>query len=243
MSRIAEASARAGRAVPDNSRVDWAREREAAHDLLSGTAPQETARPSRPTLASSPRSVDSIDQTFPWPPKIDLDEIDLSRDANALNFRRPWARKQTARDQRRLEFDDQTPGHHSQVRHESAASSQPPSVSSTLVPPRVTAASPKRVAGREPGRAEARRVTPRWVVVAVALIVVLASLALLTYFLRNRQVATDRHAPAPLEAPSGTNKSPERDSARTASEPSLNAMPWAQMTIDGNMVGETPLAL
>jgi hypothetical protein len=205
MSRIAEASARAGRAVPDNSRVDWAREREAAQDLLDGTAPQETARPSRPTVASSPRSVDSIEQTVPWPPKFDLDEIDLSRDANALDFRRPWTRTQTARDQRRLEFDDQTPGHHSQVRHESAASSQPPPVSATLVPPRVT---PKRVAGREPARAEARRVTPRWVVVAVALIVVVASLALLTYFLRNRQVAADRHAPAPLEAALGTNASP-----------------------------------
>jgi PEGA domain-containing protein len=320
MSRIAEASARAGRAVSDNLRVDWATERKAAEDLLDGTAPQTTERPSRPTVASSPRAVDSSEQTFPWPPEIDLDEIDLSRDANTLNFRRPWTRTQTARDQRRLEFDDHTPGDHSQVRHESAALSQPPPVSATLIPPRVTVASRKRGAGREPARGEARRVTLRWVVIAVALLVVVASVALLMYFLRNRQVAANQHTPAPLEATPATNALPERDLARASSAPSsaepagtvrvplpirvdlyekgqllgtnesdglrlrtgahqlelvneslryraskrvnisagrtttvpvalpvatvqLNAMPWAQVTIDGNAVGETPLAL
>jgi hypothetical protein len=59
----------------------------------------------------------------------------------------------------------------------------------SIVQPRATAPSAKGSAGREHTRTEARRVTRRWVVVAVAVIVLLASAALLTYLLRNRQVA------------------------------------------------------
>jgi hypothetical protein len=181
MSRIAEASARAGRAVPDNSRVDWTKQREAAERLLSGAAAEQAAPP--PPAVASPLALDSIEQTFSWPPEFDLDEVDLSRDPHARNFRRP---RPTSR--QRVEVDDQTPPRHQQRGHESVASSVPPRMSAIVVPPRETAASSKRGTHREPVRAEARRVTPRWVVVAVALLVLLASAALLTYLLRNRQV-------------------------------------------------------
>jgi hypothetical protein len=212
------------------------------------------------------------------------------------------------------------PGDDAQVHHEWAASSQPPRVRAELVAPPVTAASAKRATGRKTARAETRRVTARRVVVAIALIAIMASAALLIYFVRNRQFAADLRAPVPLEAAPGTNESTQRDSASTANEPSasepagivkvslpirvelyenghllgtndrdgvrlttgahqieivnkslhyhaskrvavsagrtttvpvalpvstlqLNATPWAQVTIDGNRVGETPLEL
>jgi hypothetical protein len=203
MSRIAEASARAGRAVPDNPRVEWAKEREAAERLLRDTAPEEAA-PSQPSVASSPsvdpiehtsrptvassRPLDSIEQTFQWPPQFDLDAIDLSQDPNARNFRRPSARTQ-APHERRVEFDDETSRHHSPFRNDAV----PSSPRGASAPPRETAASAKRGNGREPARAEARHLTLRWVVIAAALLVLLASAALLMYLLRNRQVTGHRN--------------------------------------------------
>src|SRR5262249_19137151 len=58
VSRIAEASAHAGCAVPDNPRVNWAKEREAAERLLSGTAAQPViATPSETVGAAAPKVV------------------------------------------------------------------------------------------------------------------------------------------------------------------------------------------
>jgi hypothetical protein len=199
MSRFAEASERAGRAVADNPRVDWAKEREAAESLLSDTAPEQTV-PSRPTVASSARaatvasspspdasspSPDSIGQTFAWPPQFDLDEIDLSRDANARHFRRPSARPQTLQHARGRERDDRTPHHHSDFHHESVTSPPPPRVSAIVMPPRENVASSKRGVYRNLVGAEASLTIPRWVVVAIGLIVLLVSAALLTYVLRH----------------------------------------------------------
>src|SRR5262245_25190705 len=107
MSRFAEASARAGRAVPDNPRVDWAKEREAAERLLRDAAAEHAAPPSPippsavppspapppsappPLAVASPPVLDSVEPAFSWPADFDLDEIDLSRDPHARNFRRP----------------------------------------------------------------------------------------------------------------------------------------------------------
>lgn len=52
MSRIAEASALAGCAVPDNPRVNWTKEREAAERLLGGRAPE-------PVIATPLEAVDA----------------------------------------------------------------------------------------------------------------------------------------------------------------------------------------
>src|SRR5262245_56106488 len=211
MSRFAEASARAGRAVPDNPRVDWTKEREAAERLLRGAAaehatppppaplppaplppaPLPPARPApapqapapAPLAVASPPALDSIEPAFAWPADFDLDEIDLSRDPHARDFRRP--RPIT---RRRVEVDDQSPLRHSQRHHESAASPPPPRVSGNAMPPRQNAASSKRGIHDNLGRAEASLRIPRWVVITVGLIVLLASAALLTYFLRHRDV-------------------------------------------------------
>jgi hypothetical protein len=193
MSRFAEASARAGRAVPDNPRVDWAKEREAADRLLRGAAAEQAVPPPPPptppapppTAVASPPALDSVEPAFSWPADFDLDEIDLSRDPHARDFRRP--RPITLQ---RVEVDDQTPPRRSQLRHESAASSPPLRVSAIVMPPRENAASSKRGIYRDLARAEASLGIPRWVMmVAVGLIVLLASVALLTYLLRHRDVA------------------------------------------------------
>ena len=143
MSRFAEASARAGRAVPDNSPVDWTKERKTAESLLNGIG-SEQATPSRPTPAPS-LPLDSIEQTAPshpldsigdafqWPPKFDLDDVDLSRDAHARNFRRRSSRTQAPQDERRVELDDERPPYDSAWRHESVASSAPPVVRAMAV--------------------------------------------------------------------------------------------------------------
>ena len=183
MSRFAEASARAGRAVPDNPHVDWAKEREAAERLLSGGTEEEEAAPPPPAVGSPP-PVDSVKQIFSWPPDFDLDGVDLSGDPHARSFRRP--RPST---QRRVEVDDRTAPAHSQLRHEGGGSSLPPRASAIVVPPRETVASSKRRTHREFFRAEARGGIPRWVVIAVALLILFASAALLTYLLRHRQIA------------------------------------------------------
>jgi hypothetical protein len=116
MSRIAEASACAGRAVPDNSPVDWAKEREAAETLLS--------------------------------------------------FRRATTRR-ASHDHRRAEFDDATPRGDSNLRDQLFSTDR------ILFESDLT---------------EKHRVTRRWVIVAVALIILLAAAALLTYVLWNRPV-------------------------------------------------------
>ena len=197
MSRFAEASARAGRAVPDNPRVDWTKEREAAERLLRGAAAEHAAppppappaaAPPAPALAplavASPPALDSVEPAFSWPVDFDLDEIDLSRDPHARDFRRP--RPIT---RRRVDVDDQSPLRHSQRHHESAASPPSPRVSGHAMPPRQNAASSQRGTHGNLGRAEASLGIPRWVVITVGLIVLLASAALLTYFLRHRDVA------------------------------------------------------
>ena len=181
MSRFAEASARAGCAVADNPRVDWAKEREAAERLLSGGTGEQAAPP--PTVAS-PLPLDSVEQTFSWPPDFDLDGVDLSGDPHARDFRRP--RPIT---RRRVEVDDRTAPAHSPLRHERGGSSLPPRATARVVPPRETVASSKRGTHRELVPAKARGGIPRWVVIAVALIILFASVALLTYLLRPRQVA------------------------------------------------------
>ena len=203
MSRFAEASARAGRAVPDNPRVDWAKEREAAERLLRGAAADQAAPPSAvppsavppsaappppaspPPAVASPPVLDSIEPAFSWPVDFDLDEIDLSRDPHARDFRRP--RPIT---QRRVATDDQTPPRRSQLRHDSAASPPPARVSASVMPPRERAASFTRGIGHNLVRTEESLAVPRWVVIAAAgLIVLLASAALLMYLLRQRDVA------------------------------------------------------
>jgi hypothetical protein len=189
MSRIAEASARAGRAVADDSHVEWANQRDAAERLLRDAPPEQAvpsrSAPSQSPLASSP-APDSVAQTFAWPPEFNLDEIDLSRDPHARQFRRPSSRPHAPHDERRFEFDEQTSRHHASPRHEPVPSSPPRRVSATSAPRRDTAISSKRSSLRDPVRAEARRVTWRRVVmVAIALIVLLASAGLLTYLLRH----------------------------------------------------------
>jgi len=224
MSRFAEASARAGRAVPDNPRVDWAKEREAAERLLRDAAAEHAAPPSPippsavppspapppsapppsapppsappPSAVASPPVLDSAEPGFSWPADFDLDEIDLSRDPHARNFRRP--RPIT---QRRGEVGDQTPLRHSQRHHQSAASPPPPRASAIVMPPRENAASSKRDVYRNLARAEASLAIPRWVMmVAVGLIVLLASAALLTYLLRHRDVAAGPPYVHPFES-------------------------------------------
>ena len=189
MSRFAEASARAGRAVPDDPRVDWAKERKAAEHLLDGVSAKEAPPPppaaSPPALdsAASPPALDSVEQAFSWPPDFDLDEVDLLHDPHARDFRRP--RPHT---QRRVEVNDQTAPRRTPPQHESVASSVPQRV---RVTPRETVGASKRGTLRELIRTEARRVIPLWVVVAITLMVLLASAALLTYVLRHREVAVD----------------------------------------------------
>ena len=208
MTRFAEASARAGRAVPDNSPVDWTKEREAAESLLNGSAPEQ-APPSRPT-AAAPRKIDSIDQTasaqpldsveeiFQWPPKFDLDAVDLSGDAHARNFRRRSSRTQAPQVERRVEFDDERAPHQSAWRHGSIASSAPAGVSAVAVSPREPAVVSRRGTHRDVARAETRRVAPRWVMVAIGIAILLASLVLLTYWLRRPQVAAGSAYVRPL---------------------------------------------
>jgi len=132
MSRFAEASARAGRAVPDDPRVDWTKERETAERLLSGgTVEQPTAerllsggtveQPAPPPPAvSSPLPPDSGEQAFSWPPDFDLDGVDLSGDPHARDFRRPRPIMR-----RRVEVDDRTAPAHSPLRHDRRASLRP----------------------------------------------------------------------------------------------------------------------
>ena len=219
MSRFAEASARAGRAVPDHPGVDWAKEREAAERLLRDAATEPAAPPSPippspasppsappspapppsappPLAVASPPALNSVEPAFSWPADFDLDEIDLSRDPHARNFRRP--RPIT---QRRAEVGDQTPLRHSQRHHESAALPPPPRVSAIVMPPRENAASSKRDVHRNLPRAEASLAIPRWVmIVAVGLIVLLASAALVTYLLRHRDVAAGPPYVHPFES-------------------------------------------
>jgi len=200
MTRFAEASARAGRAVPDNSAVDWTKEREAAESLLNGSAPAQVP-PSRPTAAAS-RKIDSIEQTasssrplesieeiFQWPPKFDLDAVDLSGDAHARKFRGRSSRTQAPQVERRVEFDDERAPHDSAWRHGSVASSVPAGMSSVAVSPREPAVASRRGTHRELARAETRRVAPQWVVVAIGITILLVALMLLTYWLRRPQVA------------------------------------------------------
>lgn len=218
MTRFAEASARAGRAIPDNSPVDWTKEREAAESLLNGSAP-EPAPPSRPTAASprpinpieqtasarpinsieqtaSARPVDSVEEIFQWPPTFDLDAVDLSGDAHARNFRRRSPRTQAPQVERRVEFDDERAPQDSAWRHRSVASSA--GVSATGVFPREPAVASRRGTYREGARAETRRLAPRWVVVAIAITILLVSLVLLTYFLRRPQVSARSAGVRPL---------------------------------------------
>lgn len=228
MTRFAEASARAGRAVPDNSVVDWTKEREAAESLLNGGAP-EPAPPARPTAPPPPpinsieqtassRPGDSIDETFQWPPKFDLDAIDLSGDAHARNFRRRSSRTQATQVERRVDFDDERAPYDSAWRHESVASSVPAGVSTRAVSPREPARSSRRGTHRELARADIRRVAPRWVMVAIGVTILLVSLVLLTYFLRRPQVSARSAGVRPLAsawwAPIAV------DVTRTASRPS-----------------------
>jgi hypothetical protein len=210
MTRFAEASARAGRAVPDNSAVDWTKEREAAQSLLNGSAPEQ-APPSRPTAASprpinpieptasarpinsieptaSARPVDSVEEIFQWPAKFDLDAVDLSADAHARNFRRRSSRTQAPQVEQRADLDDVRTPPDSAWRHGSVASSVPAGVSAIAISPREPAVASRRGTHREVARAETRRVTPRWVLVAMG-ITILVALALLTYWLRRPQVA------------------------------------------------------
>ena len=239
MTRFAEASARAGRAVPDNSPVDWTKEREAAESLLNG--PPEQAPPSRPTAASprpinsidktassrpldsieqtaSSRPLDSIEETFQWPPKFDLDAVDLSGDAHARNFRRRSSRTQAPQVERRVDFDDERAPYDSAWRHGSVASSVPANVRGVAVSPREPAASSRHGTHRELARAETRRVAPRWVVVAIGVTILLVSLLLLTYVLRRPQVSAGSAYVRPLAsawlAPIAV------DATRTASYPS-----------------------
>jgi hypothetical protein len=232
VSRIAEASAHAGCAVPDNPRVNWTKEREAAERLLSGTAAEPViatplkavdgtgpkavsateVEPARVTTAEavsvtavhrvsspaveavvSPTPVaaaapvlDSIEQPFSWPPAFDLDAIDLSNDPNARDFRRPRAKMQ-----RYVEFDDQTASHRRPMRPEPTVTASPAAgVSASSMASRDTAASSRARTPREPVRAEAPRVTVRWIVIAAALIVLLALAALLMYLLQHREAAS-----------------------------------------------------
>jgi len=198
MTRFAEASARAGRAVPDNSAVDWTKEREAAQSLLNGSAPEQ-APPSRPTAASprpinpieptaSARPVDSVEEIFQWPAKFDLDAVDLSADAHARNFRRRSSRTQAPQVEQRADLDDVRTPPDSAWRHGSVASSVPAGVSAIAISPREPAVASRRGTHREVARAETRRVAPRWVLVAMG-ITILVALALLTYWLRRPQVA------------------------------------------------------
>jgi hypothetical protein len=127
MSRFAEASARAGCAVPDNPHVDWAKERDAAERLLrDGTGddaappPPAVGSPPPPPAVGSPLPLDSVEQAFSWPPSFDLDGVDLSGDPHARDFRRP--RPIT---QRRVEVGDRTAPSHPQLRHERRGSSLP----------------------------------------------------------------------------------------------------------------------
>jgi hypothetical protein len=199
MTRFAEASARAGRAVPDNSPVDWTKEREAAESLLNGSAPEQ-APLSRPTAASprpinsieqtaSSRPLDSVEETFQWPPNFDLDAVDLAGNAHARNFRRRSSRTQAPQLERRVDFDDEKAPYESAWRHESVASSVPAGVRGVAVSPREPAASTRRGTHRELAGAETRRVAPRWVMVAIGVTILLVSLVLLTYFLRRPQVS------------------------------------------------------
>jgi len=209
MTRFAEASARAGRAIPDNSPVDWTKQREAAESLLNGGAPPEPAPPSRPTTPSprpinsieqtaSSRPVDSIDETFQWPPKFDLDAVDLSGDAHARNFRRPSSRTQAPQVKRRADFDDERAPYDSAWRHESVASSAPAGVSAVAVSSREPAGSSRHGTHRELARADGRRVAPRWVLVAIGVTILVVSLVLLTYFLRRPQVSARSAGVGPL---------------------------------------------
>ena len=220
MTRFAEASARAGRAVPDNSAVDWTKEREAAESLLNGSAPEQ-APPSRPTAASprpinsidktassrpldsieqtaSSRPLDSIEETFQWPPNFDLDAVDLAGNAHARNFRRRSSRTQAPQIERRVDFDDEKAPYDSAWRHGPVASSVSAGVRRVAVSPREPAASTRRGTHRELARAETRRVAPRWVMVAIGVTILLVSLLLLTYLLRRPQVTAGTAYVRPL---------------------------------------------
>ncbi len=208
MTRFAEASARAGRAVPENSPVDWTTEREAAESLLNGGAPEPTP-PSRPTTPSprptnsieqtaSSRPVDSIDETFQWPPKFDLDAVDLSADAHARNFRRRSSRTQAPQVEPRADLDDVRTPPDSAWRHGSVASSVPAGVSAIAISPREPAVAARRGTYREVARAETRRLAPRWVLVGIGITILLVALALLTYWLRRPQVAAGSPDVRPL---------------------------------------------
>jgi hypothetical protein len=216
VTRFAEASARAGRAVPDDSPVDWAKERQTAENLLQDAAaertavppaeraamqpqpasipvaestpyaPEQATRPPQPT-APSPRPanpVQEIGEGFPWPPAFDLDQVDLSQDAHAQTFRRPSVMTQMPT--RHAEFEEaETSRHQSQVRHHTVTRSHSSRVNGG-------SAFTRKVA-QWFGGAGGRRTPLLWVIAAVALVVLLASAALLAYVLRNRQVATRAH--------------------------------------------------
>jgi hypothetical protein len=215
MSRFAEASARAGRAVPDDSPVDWAKERQTAESLLQGAAsertpvpaaehaavqpqpasvpapesiqgaPEQATRRPQPT-ATSPRPADPVRETgqgFQWPPAFDLDQVDLSQDAHAQTFRRPSVMTQMPT--RRAEFEEaETSRHESQVWHPSVTRSHSSRVNG--------ASSFTRRVAHVFGGVNGRRTPLLWVI-AVALVVLLASAALLVYVLRSRQVAAGVH--------------------------------------------------
>src|SRR4030095_6397454 len=103
--------------------------------------------------------------------------------------------------QRRAEDGDQTPLRHPQRHHESAASPPSPRVSAVVIPPRENAGSSQRDVHRNLARAEASLGIPRWVmVVAIGLILLLASAALLTYLLRHRDVAAGPPYVHPFES-------------------------------------------
>jgi len=253
VSRIADASALAGRAVPETPGLDWAKERQAAERLLSGTAAQpatdtaakpvsgtaakpvsgtaaEPVIPAAPavkavsipaeapaapsaagTVAPSPpataavaaaAALPSSEPAFSWPPGFDLDAIDLSVDPNARDFRRPRPRMQQTG-----EFAVQTPPR-AQPHHDTAAWSPAPRVSGVSTGTRENAAFPRARTQHELARPERRRiaqpwvtrVASRWVVIALAVTVLLASAALLVYWLQHRQVAAGSQRLRPVES-------------------------------------------
>jgi len=199
MSRIAEASACAGRAVPDSSRVDWAKERAAAETLLNDGTPENAARPAEnaarpaPAPAAAARAVDPVEQTGVWPPKFDLDDVDLSSDNHARSFRRVSTTSRAPHVQPRTDFDDATPGADSTLRDRADVATTP-AVTAQWSGFRQTALSAKRGgAEHEPIATDGRRAQLRRVIIIVALMIVLASVAVLTYVLWNRG-ATEQNA-------------------------------------------------
>lgn len=218
MSRFAEASARAGRAVPDDSPVDWAKERQTAESLLQGTAAaaERTAVPAAEHAAVHPQaaSVPAPESNHHAPEQATRRPQPTAtspRPADPVHeigegFQWPPAfdldqvdlsQDAHARTFRRPSAMTQTPTRRAEFEEAETSGHQSQVRHHSVTRPqsaRVNGASAfTRKIAQWFGGVSGRRTPLLWVIAAVALVVLLVSAALLAYVLRNRQVAAGAH--------------------------------------------------